>query len=43
MEERFYYASLSPEKYKDLLSMHCFDIIKNVIEDKDCGMQPELT
>lgn len=35
--EMLYHSSLSPNDYKELLAINCFDIIEHSIEDINCG------
>lgn len=35
--EALYHASLSPDEYRALLASHGFHVIKQVVEDPDCG------
>lgn len=35
--ETLYHASLAPEEYRQLLADHGFSLVKNVVEDPECG------
>lgn len=35
--QNLYHASLSTAEYREILAKHQFEVIKHVIEDKDCG------
>jgi len=35
--EPLYHGSLDGEEYRSLLHQNGFDVVKNVIEDPDCG------